>query len=94
MMKVPQEVLRTAAAALPAITESPSRKRTASEAAPGDVVLAHPAASRLSPPRIKYRKASMAEPIRARDERDEMEEEMDTADFDGSATEYSTDARR
>lgn len=53
---------------------------------------------RASPPRFKQRKASMADPIRGKDERDEMEEEMidemDMGDADESATQYSTDIRR
>lgn len=37
----------------------------------------------------------MADPIRARDERDDMEEEeLDMAEIDESATEFSTDARK
>ena len=70
---------------------SPTRKRPAS-AVGADEPQAGP---RLSPPKLKYRKASMADPIRARDERDDTEEEeLDMADIDESATQYSTDARK
>lgn len=90
-----QELVRHGTAASPPSVQSPSRKRTASEAEHADN--GQRAVTRLSPPRPKHRKASMAEPIRARDERDEMEEDMEDwnmVECDGSATEYSTDARR